>query len=99
MRKLLICVVAALLAGCMSPSGPKIGEVSMVTDAKGQLAKVYMSMSTGSAAMDRRAMQFARTTFVRRVLDPLPNHTYFHAVTGKVTEFPGDVTVKKIGKQ
>jgi hypothetical protein len=86
MRKLLICVMAALLAGCMSPSGPDIGAVRLKIDGHGRIARVYMEKSTGNAALDRRVMQYARTMFPRLVRDPLPNHIYRHDVAGDVSD-------------
>lgn len=99
MRKFLICVVAALLAGCLSAPGEEIGIVRMKTDGQGRLARVHMIKSTGSAAMDRRVVLFARNTFAKYVPEALPNHIYEHSVRGEVTDYPGEITVWKARKK
>jgi hypothetical protein len=99
MRKLLICVKAALLAGCMSAPGEEIGAVRMKTDERGRLSKVYMEKSTGSSAMDRRVILFARTTFSRRVPDPVPNQVYRHTIHGELAKYPTNIRVWKGGNE
>ncbi|MBB4007328.1 hypothetical protein [Allorhizobium taibaishanense] len=97
MRMFFSLAAAALLAGCTAMQDKEIGAVRLVTDAKGRPLKIFMEKSTGNAITDRRVILFTRTTFAKRVPEPLPNHVYRQSVHGVASDHPSTIDIRFFG--